>query len=211
MKRSKATIQILSGAVIGVLFTVGAYSLCGTVSNQSGGNEMTQQPAEKKPIYWVAPMDANYKRDKPGKSPMGMDLVPFYANGGSGSDSGPGTIKISPEVVNNLGVRTATAEIKSMHSQIKTVGYVNYDEDQLVHIHPRVQGWIEKLYVKAAGEEVNKDDPLYDIYSPELVNAQEEYILALDRKNKRLIKAAENRLEALQLPNRAISQLKRTR
>ncbi len=211
MKQNKATIQILAGAVIGVLFTVGAYSLFGTLSNQSVGNEMAQESVEKKPIYWVAPMDANYRRDKPGKSPMGMDLVAVYADGGSGAESGPGTIKISPEVVNNLGVRTAMAEIKSMHSKIKTVGYVNYDEDQLVHIHPRVQGWIEKLYVKAAGEEVNKDDPLYDIYSPELVNAQEEYILALDRKNKRLIKAAENRLEALQLPNRAIRQLKRTR
>ena len=211
MIQNNMKLQLLTGAVIGVLLTVSAYSLFGTGLNQSGNGEIAQESLEKKPMFWVAPMDANYRRDKPGKSPMGMDLVAVYADGGSGSDSGPGTIRISPEVVNNLGVRTAMAEVKSMHSKIKTVGYVNYDEDQLVHIHPRVQGWIEKLYVKAAGEAVNKDDPLYDIYSPALVNAQEEYILALDRKNKRLIRAAEDRLQALQLPVRAISQLKRTR
>jgi len=211
MIQNNMKLQLLTGAVIGVLLTVSAYSLFGTGLNQSGNGEIAQESLEKKPMYWVAPMDANYRRDKPGKSPMGMDLVAVYADGGSKSDSGPGTIRISPEVVNNLGVRTAMAEIKSMHSRIKTVGYVNYDEDQLVHIHPRVQGWIEKLYVKAAGEAVNKDDPLYDIYSPALVNAQEEYILALDRKNKRLIKAAGDRLKALQLPARAITRLKRTR
>jgi len=199
--------SVIAAAILGSVITYAATSFFGGSSSQ----EMSNEPAEKKPIYWVAPMDANYKRDKPGKSPMGMDLVPVYEDGGSGSDSGPGTIKISPEVVNNLGVRTAMAEFKSMHSRIKTVGYVNYDEDQLVHIHPRVKGWIEKLYIKAAGEPVAKDEPLYEIYSPELVNAQEEYLIALDRKNARLIKAAEERLKALQIPSRAIKKLKKTR
>ena len=211
MKQNNTKLQILAGALIGALLTVSVYTLLERGSNGSSALKMAGEAKEKELLYWVAPMDANYRRDKAGKSPMGMDLVAVYADGGSGSDSGPGTIRISPEVVNNLGVRTAMAEIKSMHSKIKTVGYVNYDEDQLVHIHPRVQGWIEKLYVKAAGEAVNKDDPLYDIYSPELVNAQEEYILALDRKNKRLIKAAEDRLQALQLPARAINKLKQSR
>ena len=133
-------------------------------------------------LYWVAPMDANYKRDKPGKSPMGMDLIPVYDEESAGADAGPGTITISPEVLNNLGVRTVVAERNKLHSAIKTVGYVAYDEDQLVHIHPRIEGWIEKLYVKAAGDPVKQDQPLYDIYSPELVNAQEELVLALDRK-----------------------------
>jgi len=211
MKQNNAKLQILAGAIIGALLTVSGYALFGSGSSGSAVGDTASGAKEKKPLYWVAPMDANYQRDKPGKSPMGMDLVAVYADGGSGSDSGPGTIKISPEVVNNLGVRTALAELKSLHSRIKTVGYVNYDEDQLVHIHPRVQGWIEKLYIKAAGDAVGKNDPLYDIYSPELVNAQEEYILALDRKNKRLIKAAENRLDALQLPAKTIDKLKRTR
>jgi membrane fusion protein, copper/silver efflux system len=200
--------SMVAAAIFGSVLTFAGTTFLG---EPSSSESVSSEPAERKPEYWVAPMDANYKRDKPGKSPMGMDLIPVYSDGGSGSDSGPGTIKISPEVVNNLGVRTAMAEYKPLHTQIKTVGYVKYDEDQLVHIHPRVKGWIEKLYVKAEGDPVEKNQPLYEIYSPELVNAQEELLLALDRKNMRLIKAAEARLFALQIPKSAIKQLKKTR
>ncbi len=202
-----------------VAFAVGSLTtilfllvLMPSVFNDSN-SKMNEEAAEEKPLYWVAPMDSNYRRDKPGQSPMGMDLVPVYADGGSGSgpNAGVGTIKISPEVVNNLGVRTTMAKFASLKPQIKTVGYVKYDEDQLVHIHPRVEGWIEKLYVKAAGDPITINEPLYDIYSPALVNAQEEYLLALDRENTRLIKAAQDRLTALQLPKQAISSLKKSR
>ena len=194
--------------VIGGFLTFGVYSFMAPTNSGEASSVVT---AEKKPLYWVAPMDANYKRDKPGKSPMGMDLVPVYDDGGKGPDEGPGTIRISPDVVNNLGVRTAIVSYKSLHTEINTVGYVAYDEDKLVHIHPRVQGWIEKLYVKAIGDPVKKGQPLYEIYSPELVNAQEELLLALDRKNSRLISAAENRLSALQLPKSSIVKLKKTK
>jgi Cu(I)/Ag(I) efflux system membrane fusion protein len=197
--------SLIAAFLFGSVITYTATTFLGNSPAESSG-----ELAEKKPLYWVAPMDANYKRDKPGKSPMGMDLVPVYEDGGSGTDSGPGTIKISSEVVNNLGVRTATAKYAPLHSQISTVGYVKYDEDQLIHIHPRVQGWIERLYIKAAGDPVEKGQALYEIYSPELVNAQEELLLALDRKNQRLIRAAEDRLNALQLPAKAIRQLKKT-
>lgn len=161
------------------------------------------------PLYWVAPMDDSYRRDKPGKSPMGMDLVPVYAQGNT-QDS-VGTVSISPEVINNLGVRTALAERRALAREISTVGYVTYDENKLVHIHPRVDGWIEKLHVKAQGEEVSKGQALYAIYSPELVNAQEEYLLALARNNQQLILAAENRLVSLQFAPQTISKLKQSK
>ena len=202
----KNLVFLIVAAIIGSAITFAATIYFG----DSSMSELTAEPAQKNPLYWVAPMDANYKRDKPGKSPMGMDLVPVYEDGGSGADGGQGTIKISPEVVNNLGVRTAMVRLARLHSQISTVGIVKYDEDQLVHIHPRVQGWVEKLYIKAAGDPVEKGQPLYEIYSPELVNAQEELLLALDRRNKRLIRAAEDRLNALQLPKSAINELKKT-
>jgi Cu(I)/Ag(I) efflux system membrane fusion protein len=197
---------IIVGMIIGGIISFGAYKVLSPV----GGEKITAS-AEKKALYWVAPMDANYRRDKPGKSPMGMDLVPVYDDGGKGPDEGPGTIRISSDVINNLGVRTTTVSYKSLHTEINTVGYVTYNEDKLVHIHPRVQGWVEKLYVKAVGDPIKKGQPLYDIYSPELVNAQEELLLALDRKNMRLISAAENRLAALQLPNSAIVKLRKTK
>jgi Cu(I)/Ag(I) efflux system membrane fusion protein len=199
---------IIVGIIIGGILTFGAYNVLTPLESKQASSAVA---VEKKPIYWVAPMDANYRRDKAGKSPMGMDLVPVYDDGGKGPNEGAGTIRISPEVMNNLGVRTSTASYKSLHTEINTVGYVTYDEDKLVHIHPRVEGWIEKLYVKAVGDPVKKNQPLYDIYSPALVNAQEELLLALDRKNNRLISAAENRLAALQLPKQAIDQLKETK
>ena len=200
--------SIIIGMFIGGLITWGAFSY---LFEDSNGQTSTDQSDIEKPLYWVAPMDANYRRDKAGKSPMGMDLVPVYDDGGKGPDEGVGTIRISPDVVNNLGVRTTTANIKSLHSEINTVGYVAYDEEKLVHIHPRVEGWIEKLYVQAVGETVTKQQALYDIYSPELVNAQEELVLALNRSNRQLIKAAENRLLALQIPKSAISELIKTK
>ena len=160
--------------------------------------------AESEPLYWVAPMDPDYRRDGPGKSPMGMDLVPVYAK-----QEAPGVVEISPQVVNNLGVRTAQAQRSSLVQDIRTVGYVQYDQDRLIHIHPRVEGWIEKLHVKAAGDPVAAGEALYDLYSPQLVNAQEEMVLAMRRSNTRLLQAAEDRLLSLQLTKDFIARLKR--
>lgn len=200
--------SLFLGIVIGIAVSATSYLLIGEKSKTSG---QVAEQAEKKPLYWVAPMDANFQKDGPGLSPMGMELVPVYADSGEGADEGPGTIRISPDVINNLGVRTVSAEYKQLNNQIDTVGYVTYDEDKLVHIHPRVDGWVEQLYVTSIGSMVTKGQPLYDLYSPALVNAQEELLLGLERKNKRLIKAAENRLVALHLPEKAIKALKKTR
>lgn len=202
---TKTIIAIIIGAALGA----GVLSLYQGAGSNSNRDETTS--AEKKPLYWVAPMDSNYRRDKPGKSPMGMDLIPVYEEESSDDDFGPGAVKIAPHVVNNLGVRTAPVELKNMHTEISTVGYVQYDEDKLIHIHPRVDGWIEKLYVKAAGNPVEKGQPLYTLYSPQLVNAQEELLIALKRDNSSLISAAKDRLKALQLSADFIQKLEKTR
>lgn len=201
-------ISMIIGLVIGCIATYSAYRILAPVKSDQATTPTSNDP---KPLYWVAPMDAEYKRDKPGKSPMGMDLVPVYANGKDRSDEGVGTIRVSPDVINNLGVRTVTVNYDFLETQINTVGYVTYNEDKFVNINPRVEGWVEKLYFKAVGEAVQKGQPLYEIYSPELVNAQEEFLLALDRKNSQLINAAQNRLQALQLSESSIYQLKKTR
>jgi len=157
---------------------------------------------EKEILYWVAPMDANYRRDKSGKSPMGMDLIPFYA----GADEDGSTVTISPTVVQNLGVRTAKAELTRLWRGIDTVGYVDYDESKVSHIHLRTEGWIEKLAVKSEGERVKKGDFLFSVYSPKLVNAQEELVTALATGNKGLIRATKERLSALGI---SVSQIKK--
>ena len=158
-------------------------------------------------LYWVAPMDANYRRDKPGKSPMGMDLVPVYADAAGNNSS----VTIAPEVIQNLGIRTATAERSRLWRGIDTVGYVDYDESKVSHIHLRTEGWIENLVVRSEGERVSKGDRLFDLYSPELVNAQEEFIQALNVGNKGLVGASRDRLKALGIPGSQVKQLEKRR
>ncbi|WP_209538903.1 efflux RND transporter periplasmic adaptor subunit [Billgrantia sulfidoxydans] len=206
---------ILLGVILGVTgsMVLGGNTFILNAVETAIGNDSSEtgveERGERAPLYWVAPMDPNYKRDKPGKSPMGMDLVPVYDDQDEGDT--PGTVKISPDVVNNLGVKTGTVEKDTFDTTVRTVGYVQYDEDKLVHIHPRVEGWIEKLFAKSEGDRVTQGQPLYSIYSPTLVNAQEELLLAMNRGNQRLISAALERLRALQVPTEAIQSLKDTR
>ncbi|WP_448569105.1 efflux RND transporter periplasmic adaptor subunit [Thalassotalea ganghwensis] len=200
--------KLIAAVVFGAMVGVVAVNVFQTTPPKS--SSQTSATGDKKPLYWVAPMDSNYRRDKPGKSPMGMDLIPVYEESSS-EDFGPGAVTIAPHVVNNLGVRTAPVQFKAMNTEISTVGYVQYDEDELIHIHPRVDGWIEKLYVKAAGNPVKKGQPLYTLYSPQLVNAQEEFLIALKRENRSLISAARERLKALQLSPELMQQLEKTR
>ena len=205
-RRSLSSLTLLGiGSAGGVVLTV---ALLTFVLEPNSPFSERLQSTPKEPMYWVAPMDPNFKRDKPGLSPMGMDLVPVYENtASSGEQDSPGTIKINPNVVNNLGVRTAKVQRKLLNLTIQTLGYVQYNEDTLVHVHPRVEGWIEVLNVKAAGEYVKKGEPLYALYSPELVNAQDEFLLAVRRANKNLMAAAKSRLKALQMPKASIQKL----
>lgn len=184
------------------LFTIMILSALLIVSTKSVNAEQ-----EKEVLYWVAPMDANYRRDKPGKSPMGMDLVPFYA----GTDEDGSTISISPIVVQNLGVRTQKAEMTQLWRGIDTVGYIAYDESKISHVHLRTEGWIEDIAVKSVGDRFAKGDFLFKLYSPKLVNAQEELLTALSIANKSLIRASKMRLEALGVSAAYIRQLQKSK
>ncbi len=164
--------------------------------------------SEREILYWVAPMDPNFRRDEPGKSPMGMDLVPVYADE---AGSQVGTIQIEPTLVNNLGVRTAVAERSSLARRIDTVGYIGYDEDTLQHVHTRVDGWIEKLATTASGDPIRKGQLLFELYSPTLVNAQQEYLAALNSNNEGLRNASRDRLLALGVTSNGIERLERER
>lgn len=163
---------------------------------------------EKTPLYWVNPMDPRDKRDGPAKDNMGMDFIPVYEEQKNGS---PGTVTISPEIQQNLGVRLAKVEKLPIHQQIETVGYVGYDEDRLEAINARMAGWIRTLAIKSEGQKVAKGTLLYEIYAPDLVNAQHEYLLALNTSNPLLLRAAEGKLKSLQVPADQIAALKRSR
>jgi len=176
--------------------------------------------AEKKIKYWAAPMDPTYIRNEPGKSPMGMDLVPVYEDDAqSGS-----TISIDPVTAQNMGVRTAPVTRGEIFRRIRTVGLVGFDEPKQFSVNSKIAGWIEKLYVNETGQQVQKGQPLLEIYSPELVTAQEELILAKENLDalsgtqfpeiakgaQRLLEASRRRLGLWDVSESQIAQIEQS-
>jgi Cu(I)/Ag(I) efflux system membrane fusion protein len=136
---------------------------------------MPASPAERKILYWYDPMVPDQHFDKPGKSPfMDMDLVPKYADESAGAG-----VRIDPRTLQNLGVRTATAEPGSLWRRIDTTGSVRADDNRIQFLQTRVNGWIEALHVHAVNDPVRKGQLIAEIYSPDLYAAQEEFLLAL--------------------------------
>jgi RND family efflux transporter MFP subunit len=163
----------------------------------------TKPKGERKIKYWRAPMDPTYISDKPGKSPMGMDLIPVYED-----EIAEGAITIDPITVQNMGLRTALVKKGRLSRTIRTVGHIDYDEKKLYIINTKITGWIEKLYVNTTGEMVEKGQPLLEIYSPELVSTQEEYLTSL--KSYQELKDSpyeEARKGALELLNSTLKRL----
>ena len=177
-----------------------------TTKMTDAGKSATKK--ERKVKYWVAPMNPAYKRDKPGKSPMGMDLVPVYEDDGGSSDDS--SIKISPRVINNLGVMTATAKYEPISKAIDTVGYVAANEDDIENVNSFIDGWVRNLRITAVGDPVRKGQVLFELYSPSLVNAQQELVLALQNNNQQLVEASRKKLITLGLTLNQINELQRT-
>ncbi|UCG14878.1 MAG: efflux RND transporter periplasmic adaptor subunit [Deltaproteobacteria bacterium] len=178
----------------------------------------------KKIKYWVAPMDPKYIRDEPGRSPMGMDLVPVYEEEGEEKEP-TSTIRIDPVTMQNMGVRVARVQRKPLVKYIRTYGKVTYDERRIYTVNTKFNGWIEKLYVDFEGIQVKKGQPLFDIYSPELVSAQEEYLLAVQQHAslstsqypsirqgaERLLEATRTRLRYWDLTDAQIKEIEKTK
>jgi Cu(I)/Ag(I) efflux system membrane fusion protein/cobalt-zinc-cadmium efflux system membrane fusion protein len=178
----------------------------------------------KKIKYWAAPMDPTYIRQEPGKSPMGMDLVPVYEEEGEAKES-TSTIRIDPVTMQNMGVRLARVQRKPLVKYIRTYGTITYDETKIYTVNTKFNGWIEKLYVNFEGDKVKKGQPLFDIYSPQLVSTQEEYLLALQQYNslsnssysriqegaQRLLEATRTRLRYWDLTEEQIQDLEKTK
>jgi len=190
-----------------VIFVLGLFVGQQFLGGTAQMSDMSADSGEKKPLYWVAPMDKNYRREGPGKSPMGMDLVPVYEEDVSGSDDN--SIKISPVVENNLGVKVDYVTSEQLVMPINTVGTVQFDESRITHVHSRVEGWIERLGVAASGDRVSKGQTLFELYSPALVSAQEEYLAAKRSGNKHLLKASTTRLYALGITAQQVKALAR--
>jgi len=152
---------------------------------------------------YVCPMHPDVITNDPNATcPIcGMDLVPLEAGGEAG------IVKLTPTVMNSLGVRTAKAKRRTLYRRIDSVGYINVDENNLRTISLRSEGWVERLVVKTVGERVTKGQLLMELYSPVLVNAQEEYLQAMRHNNVLLIKASRDRLTALGVAEEQIAAL----
>ena len=181
----------------------GSCPICGMNLVQK---ETEEAPTERKILYYKHPHNPTITSDKPMKDEMGMDYVAVYDDGGGVS------VKISPAVENNMGVRTAKAQRDKLWRRIDTVGYVDLDENKISHIHIRTQGWVEKLLVKSEGERVKKGDLLFELYSPDLVRSQDEHLQLIRRGiQSSLIRSSRERLVALGMSRSQISEIERKR
>jgi RND family efflux transporter MFP subunit len=133
---------------------------------------------ERKILYYTDPMNPAFRSDKPGKAPDGMDLVPVYADEGQDGSS-PNAIRISGRKQQLINLKIAEVQQGLIGQNIRTTGTLQYDETKIVKIHSRIEGWIDKVFVNYTGAFIRKGQPLFSIYSPDLVATQQEYLLAV--------------------------------
>ena len=131
----------------------------------------------QKVLYYRNPMNPSVTSPVPAKDQMGMDYVPVYADDAAALE--PGTVSIDPTIVQDMGVRIATAERRTLRRTIRTVGRVDYDEKGLVHVNLRTEGWVRRLLVTDTGQPVRRGQALLTLYSPQIVSSEQEYLLAL--------------------------------
>ena len=186
---------------------------------------MAMEKKARKPFFYRNPMNPAITSPVPAKDEMGMDYIPVYADKDSDTDEPAGTVRIDPVTEQNIGVRSAVVKKQILSRTIRTVGRVDYNEEMMTRLHPKTEGWIEKLYIDKTGEQVKKDTILLNIYSPQLVTSQQEYLLALNSLQKlkdspyedisrgaeEMVQTSRERLELLDVPAHQIRDLEKSR
>jgi len=148
-------------------------------SNHAGTSLGNVANSERKVLYWYDPMHPTYKSDKPGVAPdCGMTLLPKYAEDEGASQMPAGTVVIPEDKQILAGVRTTLVERKPLIREIRTTAQIVADETRIAHVHVKVAGYIDRVYVDYVGQLVKKGDPLFTLYSPDLVSTEEEYLIA---------------------------------
>ena len=181
-------------------------------SGQDSGNAgAVGKTPERKILYWRAPMNPTEIYDKPGKSAMGMDLVPVYED----EVSGGGDIAIDPVIQQDMGVRTAKVTRGILSRTIRAYGHITYDETRLADVNLKFSGWVETLQADYTGKSVEKGEPLFALYSPELIAVGEEYLAALknvrrlspESSSSTFMASARQRLEYFDVPESEINRI----
>ncbi|EMD83350.1 efflux RND transporter periplasmic adaptor subunit [Pacificimonas flava] len=205
-------ILLAAGAAF-ALAAGGAGFLLGAAFDSEDASDMAAEAAApggaddgREVLYWYDPMVPGQRFDKPGKSPfMDMQLVPKYA------DEAAGGVRVSPAMVQSLGIRTGQAERTDFAAEVEAVGRIEIDERRIAEVQTLTPGYVEGLSVRAAGEPVRRGQNLATIYAPELLEAQAEYAALMQMSAEvapaSLKGAARSRLRLLGLPDRAIGAL----
>lgn len=205
---------LIALAVVGVVAIIIAYALLsgGAAKNSAGGgvvNGVTQDASGKTVAYWYDPMVPGERFNAPGKSSMGMDLQPKYAE-----EAGAGGVRVSPEVEQNLGIRTSRVAFASLAPAVAVVGRVETDERRIFEVQTLTPGFVEQLTVRAVGEQVGRGRMVATVYSPELLGAQYEYAALMKLRSSAITPglrdAARQRLRLLGLPEGSIRNLDRS-
>ncbi|CAI0807521.1 efflux RND transporter periplasmic adaptor subunit [Serratia fonticola] len=175
------------------------------------GEKTAAQPAsggaERQVLYWYDPMVPGQRFDKPGKSPfMDMELVPRYAD----EQQDDGGVTISARQQQNLGVRTAAAQLRELNLQLDAYGSVATDERGVQVIAARANGLIDKLYVRASQQQVKKGQALAQLWIPDWSAAQQEYLAIRKLGDSALTSAARQRLALQFMPEAIIRQVERS-
>jgi RND family efflux transporter MFP subunit len=194
-----------------------------TAAKPSGG--------ARKILFYRNPMNPNVTSKTPAKDEMGMDYVPVYEDdlkaggGGVNLPEGYATVQVGVERVRLAGIQTAPAVRETISHPVRAVGIVVPDERRVRRVQSKIEGWIEKLHTNFVGQLVTKGQPLLEIYSPELVASQREYLLALEMHNRmkenpypeeremaaELVRSSRRRLELFDVPENFIAELERTK
>lgn len=140
--------------------------------------QTAQAKQERRILYYRNPMGLPDTSPTPKKDPMGMDYIPVYEGEAEAAPSTPGEVVISAEKVQKLGVRTEPAAMRELDRVVRAAGRVEIDERRVHAVAPKFEGWVEKLHVNVTGQPVTRGQPLFEVYSPELVSAQREYAIA---------------------------------
>lgn len=195
----------LSGLLAGCLDPASTPSESIAQASQDTATEHAVKHLDPK---YVCPMHAQIVRDEPGSCPIcGMDLVKKTIDAQAGKRP---TVEISNAVINSMGVRTAAITRRTLWRYIQTIGRIEYDETRLAHVHPRAEGWMEKLNLRVEGDPVKKGQVLGEIYSPEILNAQVDFLIALNQSaGKVRMQKARNQLRLLGVPERTISLIQK--
>lgn len=177
------------------------------VRKETASADKDRQKSARKIKYYKSTMLLGEISQTPRKDSMGMDMVPVYEG-----EQGAQTITVDPATVQKMGVRTAVVTKGPLRRVIRTVGTIDYNETALADVTTKFRGWIEKLYVDSTGKQVHKGEPLFDIYSPDLYNAQSEYVLALNQAGTGGLKtSALQKLKLFDVSGDQIAQLEKTR